>query len=59
MTPSFTIDFGGQVVQTNPRQLYTLTGTSRTDVVYDYSNGRIFITAYILPEQENVTTTIV
>jgi len=59
VTPSFTIDFGGQVRQTDPRQLYTLTGTPRSDVLYDYGNGRVFITAYILPEQENTTTNIV
>ena len=59
VTPAFTIDFGGRVLQENPDSLFTLTGTNRTDIVYDYGNGRIFIVAYILPGQEKIATDIV
>ena len=59
VSPSFTIDFGGQVRDENPSNLYSLSGTDRTDVVYDYGNGRIFIMAYILPGQEGTAVDIV
>lgn len=58
VTPSFTINFGKQVMEANPQRLYTLTGVDRTDVVYDYVTGRIFITAYIFGAQVNVSTVI-
>lgn len=59
VTPAFTIDFGGRVSQENPDSLFTMTGTNRTDIVYDYGNGRIFIVAYILAGQEGTATDIV
>ena len=46
------------MVEEDPRRLYTLTGATRTDVVYDYGNGRVFIMAYILPGQEGTATDI-
>ena len=59
VTPAFTIDFGGRVNQEDPNSLFTLTGTNRTDIVYDYGNGRIFLVAYILAGQEGTATDIV
>ena len=58
MEPSFTISFGERVTETDPRKLYTLTGVNRTDVVYDYGAGNIYITAYILAQQQNLATDI-
>ena len=56
--PSFTISFGERVTETDPRKLYTLTGVNRTDVVYDYGAGNIYITAYISGQQQNLATDI-
>lgn len=56
--PTFIIDFGERVRGTDAQQLYTLTGAERTDVVYDSAQGRIYITAYIQPAQQNTAATI-
>lgn len=58
-TPCFIIDFGERVVQLDPLTLFTIEGTSATDVVYDVNAGRVTIQAH-LPEgvAADVTVTV-
>ena len=46
----FLIDFGQKVLELNPLKLFNVTGSNRTDVVYDVENGRVFLMVY--PEDD-------
>ena len=56
-SPGFVISFGTRVRELDPLQLFTLSGTNRSDVVYDVASGQIFVTAYVqnLTEQTPLT----
>ncbi len=46
-TIGFSIDFGEQVLASDPRRLFNLTGASRTDVVLDSATGVLSLLAYV------------
>ena len=55
--PSFLVDFGGRVRQLDPLKLFTLTGSNRSDVVYNVAVGRVYVTAYVEnPAQQTLFT---
>ena len=47
--PVFVINFGERIVQLDPLSLFTIKGTTATDVVYDVDAGRVTVAAF-LPE---------
>jgi hypothetical protein len=45
--PQFRVDFGKRVVGLDPLSLFNISGTERSDVVYDVDNGVLHITAFV------------
>lgn len=43
----FFIDFTEKVLEDNPLKLFNVTGSNRTDAVYDVEKGQIFLKVYV------------
>ncbi|KAK9840767.1 hypothetical protein WJX81_003336 [Elliptochloris bilobata] len=45
--PVFVLDFGGRLAALDPLLLFNISGTNRTDVVYDVAAGRVFVVTHV------------
>lgn len=52
----FLIDFGEKVLEEDPLGLFNVTGSNRTDLVYEVEEGKIYLMVY--PDDEDKATTI-